>query len=301
MKASHHSHSGQFCKHAVGTLEEVVKAAINAGFKVYGLTEHVPRYRMQDLYPEEAGITPSDLMNTFDKFIEEAHRLKTLYADQITLLVGLETDYITPNDLDQLEALLKRHGDRVEYVVGSVHHCNGIPIDFDKPTFERSVASFTDSQIIQIEELDPNEAQKALLNEYLDAQLRLMERIHPEVIGHFDLFRLYTPKLSLESVWERVERNVRYAVEYGAAFELNAAAFRKGWDCAYPGREVVKLIQSLDGTFVLSDDSHGPAAVGLNYDKLTKYIEEMGITKVGWFEKAISPNRADRFLKPTLI
>ncbi|KIJ22598.1 hypothetical protein M422DRAFT_276945 [Sphaerobolus stellatus SS14] len=54
MLFSHHSHSGQFCKHAVGTLEEVVKAAIAKGFKIYGLTEHVPRYRTEDLYPEEA-------------------------------------------------------------------------------------------------------------------------------------------------------------------------------------------------------------------------------------------------------
>lgn len=50
---SHHSHSGQFCKHASGTLEEVVIEAIRKGFNVYGLTEHVPRYRKEDLYPEE--------------------------------------------------------------------------------------------------------------------------------------------------------------------------------------------------------------------------------------------------------
>ena len=53
MPQSHHSHSGQFCKHAVGSLEDVVKEALNQGFEVYGLTEHVPRYHVKDLYPEE--------------------------------------------------------------------------------------------------------------------------------------------------------------------------------------------------------------------------------------------------------
>ena len=53
MPFSHHSHSGQFCKHASGTLEEVVLEAIRQRFTVYGLSEHVPRYRLQDLYPEE--------------------------------------------------------------------------------------------------------------------------------------------------------------------------------------------------------------------------------------------------------
>lgn len=53
MPQSHHSHSGQFCKHATGTLEDVVLEAIRQGFDTFGLTEHVPRYRPQDLYPEE--------------------------------------------------------------------------------------------------------------------------------------------------------------------------------------------------------------------------------------------------------
>lgn len=53
MPYSHHSHSGQFCKHASGSLEEVIKEAIRQNFKIYGVTEHVPRYREKDRYPEE--------------------------------------------------------------------------------------------------------------------------------------------------------------------------------------------------------------------------------------------------------
>lgn len=45
--------TGQFCRHAKGQLEEVVQEAIRKGFRVYGLSEHVPRYRVEDLYPEE--------------------------------------------------------------------------------------------------------------------------------------------------------------------------------------------------------------------------------------------------------
>ena len=61
MPHSHHSHSGQFCKHASGSLEDVVAEAIKKGFEVYGLTEHVPRYRAEDLYPEEvcSSLSPS--------------------------------------------------------------------------------------------------------------------------------------------------------------------------------------------------------------------------------------------------
>ena len=56
MPFSHHSHSGQFCKHASGTLEEVVLEAIRQKFSIYGLSEHVPRYRLCDRYPEEVSL-----------------------------------------------------------------------------------------------------------------------------------------------------------------------------------------------------------------------------------------------------
>ena len=53
MPLSLHSHSGQFCRHGHGSLEEVVLAAIERGFEVYGLTEHCPRSLPHELYPEE--------------------------------------------------------------------------------------------------------------------------------------------------------------------------------------------------------------------------------------------------------
>ena len=53
MPFTHHSHSGEFCKHAHDTLEEVVKVAIQKGMKVLALTEHMPRDQPEDLYPEE--------------------------------------------------------------------------------------------------------------------------------------------------------------------------------------------------------------------------------------------------------
>ncbi|RPD60954.1 histidinol-phosphatase [Lentinus tigrinus ALCF2SS1-7] len=275
MPVSHHSHSGQFCKHAAGTLEEVVLEAIRQGFRTYGLTEHVPRHRLDDLYPEEEGMSLDSLKSQFDAFLTEAHRLKEKYADQITLLVGLETEYITETDLTALESLLSEHGKRIEYIVGSVHHVAGIPIDFDRPTFDKALASFSSTT-----NPDP---MAAFLNAYFDAQYTLMQRVQPEVIGHLDLCRLYNPTLRFcdyPDALARIRRNVRYAVEYGALFELNAAAFRKGWDAAYPAEDVVEIIRENAGRFTLSDDSHGPHAVGLNYSRLVEYARRVGIDEL---------------------
>jgi histidinol-phosphatase (PHP family) len=54
-----HSHSGQFCPgHAKDQLENIVKHAISLGYTTMGLTEHMPRTELTDLYPEEVGIAP---------------------------------------------------------------------------------------------------------------------------------------------------------------------------------------------------------------------------------------------------
>ncbi|KAF7792212.1 hypothetical protein EIP86_003245 [Pleurotus ostreatoroseus] len=303
MPYSHHSHSGQFCKHASGTLEDVVKEAVRQGFEVFGLSEHVPRYRAADLYPEEEGLTPQDLAAQFDAFLDEAHRLKTAYADRIVLLVGAETEHISPADLDGLDALIARAGDRVEYLVGSVHHVNGIPIDFDEATFRCALESFSGSDANTEDEgqstlADPKSRQmEAFLCAYFDAQHELMQRFHPEVIGHVDLCRLYNPSLRLEAyprAWAKLKRNVRYGAGYGALFECNAAALRKGWDGSYPGEDVVKVIQECGGRFALSDDSHGPHAVGLNYARMRAYLRRVGVDELWVLEAADTPNAGGR-------
>jgi len=56
MPFSHHSHSGQFCHHAKDTLEEMIQTAISKGMRVIALTEHMPRDRIEDLYPEEVNL-----------------------------------------------------------------------------------------------------------------------------------------------------------------------------------------------------------------------------------------------------
>ena len=346
MPYSHHSHSGQYCKHASGLLEEVVQEAIRQHFQIYGLTEHVPRYREVDLYPEEVrflspiwmllrathftslmkmGVIQIDtLSNQFDHFVVEAHRLKQLYAPQITLLVGLETDYITNTDLEGLESLLQRHGESIEYIVGGIHHINEIPIDFDFSTYRKALQSFS----IEKEEED---RQEAFMLAYFDAQYELIQRFKPEVIAHFDLCRLYDPNLrfaDFPDVLKKIERNICFAVDYGALFEINTAALRKNWPSPYPAKDVVEvccyatltrkiilyisnhsflslfssqIIHRHNGRFTLSDDSHGPHAVGLNYHRLPEYLQAVAISELWFLQRSNSPNVAGRNIQAVQV
>ncbi len=71
----HGGHSGEFCRHAEGRLEEVVRAARAAGFSHFGISEHMPRERPEFLYADEEGLTPADLRS--DRY-RRTLRLRTL-------------------------------------------------------------------------------------------------------------------------------------------------------------------------------------------------------------------------------
>lgn len=178
-------------------------------------------------------LTPQDLSDTFSRYLKEANRVKLLYRDKITLLVGLETEYIDSSGLSELSKLLETSSSLIDYIVGSVHHCDSLPIDFDQPRFD---------QVLSLQHgSDEGSKFTRLFSKYFDRQYELMDRLRPEVIGHFDLCRLYYPEMDFREfpeVWEKVKRNVGLGVEYGALFELNASAFRKGWKTGYPGVEV---------------------------------------------------------------
>ncbi|KAI5816908.1 polymerase/histidinol phosphatase-like protein [Pyronema omphalodes] len=280
MPFSHHSHSGEFCMHAKDTLEEMIQEAIRRGMTVFSLTEHAPRDQVVDLYPEEvrAQRTPFDLFNQFLAFYNTALLLRAKYSSQIHLLVGCETEYIRPSSIHLMRELCSQF--RFDFLVGSVHHVNTIPIDFDRALYQKALLS-----------LGPEATEEMLFERYLDEQLYMLEEVKPAVVGHFDLIRLMSnePKKMMKDygqrVWSKVVRNLEAIKFYGGLLELNSAAIRKGWDTPYPGRDVCDTWLLMGGRFTFSDDSHGVLQVGLNYHHLLAYCQSLGIKEIHYLIK----------------
>lgn len=261
---SHHSHSGQYCNHAKDSLDEVVRAAIERDLRVFCLTEHVPRLDEAHLYPEEieANCTPESLKNTFREYYAEACALKTKYAGKIKLLVGFESEALNDIHFKYTQQVLKKF--KFDMFVGSVHHVDEIPIDFDRELWNKAATNVG--------------GVGALYGKYFDLQYEMIKELKPTVIGHFDLIRLMSPEYDLRGSpnWDKVVRNIKLGVANGCMFEINTAAIRKGWSTPYPQRDVADAIIENGGKFCLSDDSHGVAQVALNYDKALPYIESLG-------------------------
>ncbi|KAI9317200.1 Polymerase/histidinol phosphatase-like protein [Dichotomocladium elegans] len=274
MPYSFHSHSGQYCKHGYGHLEDVVKEAIRKGFHVYGLTEHMPRFECSELYPEEieACCTPSSLATTFAEFQLHARQLAEHYDEKITLLIGTEIEFIHAGYADKIQALRDKH--QIDYVVGSLHHVGSVPIDFSSELYQTCLEKYGTLE--------------ALFSAYFDEQYVMLQTVKPEVVGHFDLIRIFAPSdecIMLPAIWEKVVRNVECVVAYNGLFEINSRAWKKGLQDAYPNRAIIKLIQEKGGRFTLSDDCHGPDDVGMYYSKLVDYLRERDIHTIHYLTR----------------
>ncbi|KAF2762889.1 HisJ family histidinol phosphate phosphatase [Pseudovirgaria hyperparasitica] len=306
MPFSHHSHSGQFCPgHAKNTLEEMVQTAISSGMRVFALTEHMPRDEV-DFYPEEVGNqTAESLWDLIDDFYQEATRLRMWYGHQMKILIGFESEWIRKSSLRLVRMLQAKHD--FDFFVGSVHHVHTVPIDFDKPTYDRARMAAGGSD-------------EKLFGDYFDSQYDMLKALEPQLVGHFDLIRLFSdePDGGLKrfpGVWQKVIRNLRHVVRYGGILELNSAALRKGLKEPYPCLEVCQVcyvkrqprpncavltiaeqtFQMMGGKFAMSDDSHAVDQVATHYIPLMRFIAKAEISAICHLNQVEPPDDYDEY------
>ncbi|KAG0282523.1 histidinolphosphatase, partial [Dissophora globulifera] len=131
---------------------------------------------------------------------------------------------------------------QVQYIVGSIHHVRGIPIDFSEELYMKALQEVGEG------------SWETLFKVFFDEQFEMIKGLEPEVVGHLDLVRIFFVSISggvqegqgqkqgqlTEELWELVKRNVDYVIGYGGLFELNSRAWKKGLRDAYPQRDILE-------------------------------------------------------------
>ncbi len=262
----HGGHSGEFCRHANGSLAEVLESACERGFSVYGVSEHAPRLRSEDLYPDEEDLTPADLARIFSAYVECARSLQEELRGRLEVLVGFETEMVPPEGW--LEWMNELRGAAFDYTIGSVHHVGDIPIDM---TSERNVHA-----------AEQMGGMSALHRAYFEQLARMVSDFRPTVVGHFDLIRKFdgtNPSFDA-STWPAIERALEAVRESGALLDVNAAPPRRGLGPPYPLEAILERAREMEIGVTLGDDSHGPTDVGIGLDACLKAISAAGYQEV---------------------
>jgi histidinol-phosphatase (PHP family) len=268
----HGGHSGQFCRHAKGQLAQVVDRAIEAGFTQYGLSEHVPRFRSEDLFPGEEDLKPDDLVRIFGDYVSHARAERERVAGRLDLLVGFETERLPPGDwVTRMREL--RASVQPDYIVGSVHDVDGEVIDFSP---ERTLAAA--EAVGGVEELQKR---------YFAALADLVEQLRPEVVGHIDLIRKFdgaAPQFSA-AVQRSIEHTLEVVKETQGVLEVNCATHRRGLGPVYPLPEILARAWRMGIGVTLGDDSHGAHDVGVGLDASMRAIAAAGYREVSYLAK----------------
>ena len=262
----HGGHSGEFCQHAVDTLEDVIRAYIAQGFAWAGITEHMPPTADKWRYPDEvdAGLTAADLQERFARYMKKARELQDAYAEAISLYIGFETEWYPGAPAYALE-LAREY--RPDYVVGSLHHVDGMGIDVSEEGYHRAAVACGGLE--------------ALYCRYYDEQLEMLQSLRPAVVGHFDIVRIFDPdyreRQSLPGVVRRIRRNLEWIAANGRILDYNMAALSKGAMEPYISEPILEQALAMGIAVVPGDDSHGTATVGRHIAGAMARLESLGV------------------------
>ena len=257
-----HSHTS-YSKHAIGTVDELVRASIAAGVTVLTITDHAP-------FPVD---TDNRLLaSELDQYFADIERARETYLGQITILCGLELDYMPGTDAINRE-LLARYP--MDFAIGSIHYVE-VP----------------DEAVVKVWEL-PRLAGQVFLDSYFSNLEGLLDSGLFDAVGHADTLLRGVPE---DIFLRRFEPLLAQLARSGIAFELNASGLRKSsldpttgrevqgfW--SHPSRELVAQLIADGVPFTIGSDTHDPSDAGAGIAELLEALRPLGLKSISYYER----------------
>lgn len=238
MKSNLHSHT-QFCD-ARNSMEEILQAAHEAGFSVWGFTPHAP-IRLE---------SPCNMsMTDVPEYLKEIERLRNKFPD-MKVLAGMEVDFIDENN-GPASPEVKGYG--LDYVIGSVHFIpnqNGEYHDIDgsPERFKKCLHEYFEDDLMYVVKTYWIQVQKMIKAGGFD------------IIGHIDKIALNAsyidPEIENSSEYKRLaEETIDLAIKKGRAIEINTKHYNK-YGRFFPHPRYWKRIKECGINMPVNSDTH---------------------------------------------
>ena len=272
-----HTHNS-LCKHAVGTIEDYIKKAIELGLNVIGISDHFPyEYLSSEIpslkdIPYESYAMPT---NDLESYILQLDNLKEKYVNQIHVRTAFEIDFFKHQD-HLLNKYLKNYVNKLDYILGSVHVLFG----------KAGVFAFDDGRFLnKYKEYDGNDE---IYIEYYDS-LQVMIKsttFSLDIVTHFDLPKKFNKKVEDEDkVMEKVIETLELVKKHDLTVEINTSGLRKKVKEQYPHIDIIKHIYDLGIPILLGSDAHKPEEVSFEFKRITKMLKDIGFTHFAHYKK----------------
>lgn len=224
MYANYHTHTKR-CQHAEGEDKEYVEAAIKAGMKILGFSDHCP-WIFSDGYISNIRMHPSEV----DDYFSSLENLKKEYNKDIKIFIGFEAEYV-PELIEAQDAFLSDYP--VDYMILGQH--------------------FLGNEADSIYTGTPTDSE-AILRRYVDTVIEGMETgkylytAHPDVI-HF---------IGADDIYEKhMTRLCQYLKGKGFPVEINMLGAFQGRH--YPSDRFLSIVKKVGNSCIIGVDAHTPA------------------------------------------
>ena len=251
MKYCYHTHTAR-CHHATGEDEEYVKAAIDAGIKVLGFSDHAPM-PYPGGYVSYYKMTPDELYD----YCASLLRLRDKYKDKIEILIGLETEYYP----DLWEKSLDLWRDYpIDYLILGQHFIHEEGTD-------ASIRPTSDIEKVRI---------------YTDNVITAMNTGLISYVAHPDLINYVGD--DGEGYIREMQRLICESVRLGMPLEYNLLGMASGRN--YPNEIFWREAARLGATAVIGCDSHSPNRVAEKDEILraNDYLSKLNIPVINKVE-----------------
>ncbi len=268
-KSNLHTHT-TFCD-GKNSAEEMVLAAIDSGMETIGFSGHSTFFFKTDWC-----MTPENTV----LYREEILRLRKLYGDRISILLGIEQDfYARPLDYPY------------DYVIGSVHY---LPIENEGFWVDDVPEALIDA------------AKKhyggdfyRLCRHYYQTVAEVVEKTRCDIVGHFDLITKFNEggrffdendprylKAALDALDVLLEKDV--------VIEINTGAMSRGYRRApYPSPMMLRRIAEKGGRVTITSDAHSDKMLLYGFSDALQLARASGLGSVlvmardGWKQQPL--------------
>ncbi|MFD2117673.1 histidinol-phosphatase [Paenibacillus yanchengensis] len=261
MKFDLHTHHSR-CGHATGDIEDYIKAAMEVGLQIIGISDHSPYFYHEKDHPF-AQITMA--RSDFPNYVAEVLALKDKYKDKIEVLLGVESDYF-PQHIASYQAAYKQIP--FDYIIGSVHQVNGVSI-FNRKRWN----NLTKQQMIE-----EKKTYYTLIAE--SAQSGMFD-----ILGHIDAMKGYFPDFSNIPANDAIDQTLRIIADQQIAIEINTSGKTKtvgGW---YPSHDMLERAHHFGVQVTFGSDAHVPTRIADDFDEVREVLKAIGYKQWVFFRQ----------------
>lgn len=228
MDYNYHAHT-PFCGHATGTEREYIEAAIAAGLKEWGFSDHIPF-----IFPDGKENSYRVPVSRVQEHIDIINALKEEYKDKINIHIGFETEYY-PEHFEKMVENARSWG--AEYLILGQHSVGTEPEHF----------------FWSVEETDNVEH----LKEYVNRVVAAIESGYITYVAHPDVFNFVCD----EKIYnEEMTKIIKAAEKHKVPLEINLLGIRENRH--YPTEKFWRLAQGYNIDVVFGMDAHNVSGAG---------------------------------------